>query len=122
MFNGAPVPRRGSFKAKVLEELDQRERSLRSTEMFIICSFLDDIAELLVMTLPYKQELRDLIQSTRRTQARKLMRQYDPELYQDRYLPEYDRLQQENSRREKEEALAKAEAEARDRDFVEKLT
>jgi len=51
----------------------------------------------------------------------KLLSVYEPELYQERYLPEFEREQQEISRREKAERIRQKEAEQKRHEFVKKI-
>lgn len=114
---GVVLPRRGSLKAKLLQELDFRDRNLRAHEFSTIALILQGIYAAIILgpDLPREQALKALNLMT------KSMEDYEAELFHDRYLPEYDRAQQEISRREKEEELRREEAAKKRREFVESM-
>lgn len=121
MAAGIPVPRRGSLQAKLLQELDFRERNLRSLEFHTLLFFLEEIFKVLTVMLPMTIEDRLAHQQEGLERMHKLLSVYEPELYQERYLPEFEREQQEISRREKAERIRQKEAEQKRHEFVKKI-
>ena len=117
MAAGVALPRRGSLKAKLLQELDFRERNLREHEFTSLMFMLQSIYA--ALTLGDRLSMKHIQQTL--ALMTKTIDDYDSELFQERYLPEYERQQQELSRREKEEQLRQERAEQARREFVEKM-
>lgn len=109
------------MQAELLQELDGRERNLRLLEVQSLHLFLEEIVYLLTHLLPVNSETLKNYQYTTRERFRLIMNAYEPELYQDRYLPEHQRKLQEDSRRKKEQELREAAEQARRVAFVENL-
>ena len=68
--------------------------------------------------LPTSAETRQKVKLDTHDDILKMLSRYEAEIYQDRYLPEYQRTVREVSRREKEEAEAKRR---RDMDALERV-
>ena len=91
----------------LLQEVDYRERNLRLAEMSIFTFAFERLLLLTADLIPYSdpktnQEVKKDIHKELST----LLGKYEAELYQEKYLPEYQRAQRELSRREKEKAEA----------------
>lgn len=109
------------MQAELLQELDGRERNLRLLEVQSLHLFLEEIVYLLTHLLPVNAETLQKYQSVTRERFQAIMAAYEPELYQDRYLPEHQRKVQEDSRRKKEQELRSIEEQNRRVDFVKNL-
>lgn len=121
MAAGVALPRRGSLQAKLLQELDFRERNLRLQEVRTLFMFLEELVFITSHILPYSPQQLQSYQEQTLKRFRRVVDAYEPELFQDRYLPEYARAEQEISRREREQELQALAEEKRRRDFVEGL-
>jgi hypothetical protein len=88
----------------MLQEVDYRERNLRFAEISIFALIAEHLIMLSADQLPTAPENRVKIKRSLHDEIGKMLGKYEAELYQDRYLPEYQRTMREISRREKEEA------------------
>jgi hypothetical protein len=104
----------------LLQEVDYRERYLRLTEVTLLVSMLQEILNVQMHQLPFKDEnaSREYRQPVYR-RIEKLLEAYEAELFQDRYLPEYQQYHREVSRREKE---AEAERRRKAAELMEKVS
>jgi pantothenate kinase-related protein Tda10 len=100
-----------------MQEVDYRERNLRFAEVSLFASLIENLLMLTVELIPNEAPRVLSIKKDIRSRIDKSMSQYEAELYQDRYLPEYQGQMRELSRREKEaeEAKRKRDQEALDR-------
>lgn len=98
----------------LLQEVDYRERNLRFSEMSLFAKMLERLLMLVAATLPGDKKSLEALQSSVAADVTKMMGSYEAELYQDRYLPEYQAHARELSRREKaaEEAKRRRDQEA----------
>jgi hypothetical protein len=98
---GVPLPRRGTFQDVLLQEVDYRERNLRLAEVSIFVAMFEQLLMLTAELLTTSDEKIIKLKQGIAQDANRLLEKYEAELYQERYLPEYQRLMREISRREK---------------------
>lgn len=99
-----PLPRRGTFQDVLLQEVDFRERNLRLAEVTLFVCLLEDMLLLMIEGLNIDPKYIPEAKLKASKRIGKLISKYEAELYQDRYLPEYQRAEREISRRERQEA------------------
>jgi tRNA uridine 5-carbamoylmethylation protein Kti12 len=104
---GVSLPRRGTFQDVLLQEVDYRERNLRLAEMSIFVAMFQQLLSLTAELIPTSDDRLKKLKAAIVEDSGRLLSRYEAELYQDRYLPEYQRLMREVSRREKAEAEEK---------------
>lgn len=90
-----------------MKEVDYRERNLRFAEMSIFVSMVEQLLLLTAELIPAADDKIIKLKSSLSETTGRMLNRYEAELYQDRYLPEYERLMREISRREKAEAEEK---------------
>lgn len=102
-----PLPRRGTFQDVLLQEVDYRERNLRFAEVSIFAAMMQNL--LLLTADMLHTDGKKIVEIKKRifSDTTKILDSYEAEIFQDRYLPEYQRHMRELSRREKAEAEAK---------------
>jgi hypothetical protein len=102
-----PLPRRGTFQDVLLQEVDYRERNLRFAEVSIFAAMRQNM--LLLTADMLHTDGKKIVEIKKKIFAdtTKILDSYEAEIFQDRYLPEYQRHMRELSRREKAEAEAK---------------
>ena len=107
------LPRAGSFQDAVLQEMIFRDQNLKYAEMSLTTRLFERMIFLLV------EMSTDAEQVVRRKQAihedvNLWLKLYEAELYQDRYMPEYQRAERERlrveSQRIAEQKVREAEA------------
>ena len=105
-----------------MQEVDYRERNLRLSEMAIFVYSMQRILGTLVevSNLPAAAKTKSL--DFFQKEAEKVLGHYEAELFQERYLPEYQRNQRNISRREKEEMLRKQQELEEQKKKVESLS
>lgn len=110
---GIALPRAGSFQDAVLQEMLFREQNLKYAEVSLTTRLFERMIFLLV------EMSTDAEKVVRRKNAihediNLWLKLYEAELYQDRYMPEYQRAERErarlNSQRQAEEKVREAEA------------
>lgn len=104
---GVALPRRGTFQDVLLQEVDYRERNLRFAEISMFTLLFEHVIMLGIEHLTADGKRIGEIKRSVGDEIAKMLARYEAELYQDRYLPEYQRVMRELSRREKEEAEEK---------------
>ena len=104
---GVPLPRRGTFQDVLLQEVDYRERNLRFAEVSIFVSLFQQLLFLTAELVPLADDKLNGLKQAISEDSGRLLARYEAELYQERYLPEYQRVMREISRREKIEAEEK---------------
>jgi hypothetical protein len=110
---GIALPRAGSFQDAVLQEMLFRDQNLKYAEVSLTTRLFERMIFLLV------ELTTDSEQIVRRKQAihddvNLWLKLYEAELFQDRYMPEYQREERERARlisqRQAEEKIREAEA------------
>lgn len=111
---GVPLPPPGSFRDAVMQETLYRERNLRYSEVVVFAVLLERIGHMLL-------DLRGPAETEEAYRARhaplhqtmdEMLKFYEAELFEDRYLPSYRQAEAEAERKKRQEAL---EAARRDR-------
>ena len=117
---GVALPPGGSFRDAVLQEVTHRERNLRYAEMVVSVRAQSQVAHLLI----------DLTDDTNRADRHKsltanmdaMLRAYETELYEDRYLPSFRRAEAERKRVAERARLEQEAREQQAKDRVTKLS
>lgn len=111
------LPRAGSFQDAVLQEMLFREQNLKYSEVTLFTRLIELLLGQLVelTTVPDKITQR---KGLLHEDINVWLRLYEAELYQDRYMPAYQRAERERTRRE---ALAEAERKMREQQALKKV-
>lgn len=111
--DGVSLPRAGSFQDAVLQEMLFRDQNLKYAEVSLTTRLFERMIFLLV------EMNTDAEQVVRRKKAihediNLWLKLYEAELYQDRYMPEYQRAERERTRlaslKQAEDKIREAEA------------
>jgi hypothetical protein len=86
----------------LLQEVDYRERNLRYSEVMLFTTLFEYLLMLTAELIPGDQKRQSAMKAQITSHVEKIIDKYEAELYQERYLPEYQRAMREISRREKE--------------------
>lgn len=100
------LPRAGSFQDAVLQEMMFREQNLKYAEVTLFTRLIELVLGRLV-ELTTKPEAINARQELFHEDINVWLRLYEAELYQDRYLPAYQRAERERIRQETLQAAEK---------------
>lgn len=104
---GVKLPRAGSFQDAVLQEMIFREQNLKYAEMSLTTRLFERMIFLLIETTTDTQDVVRRKQQVHED-INVWLKLYEAELYQDRYMPEYQREERERLRiQEQQEAERK---------------
>lgn len=120
--DGVKLPKAGSFQDAVLQEMIFREQNLKYAEVSLTTRLFERMIFLLVeMGTDAEQVVRR--KKTIHEDVNLWLKLYEAELYQDRYMPEYQREERERlrieSQKQAEQKIREAEALKRVASFSE---
>lgn len=95
----------------MLQEVDYRERNLRFAEVSIFAAMMQNLLLLTADLLNTDGKRVVEIKKKIFADTEKILNTYEAEIFQDRYMPEYQRHMRELSRREKAEEEARRQRE-----------
>lgn len=109
---GVALPRAGSFQDAVLQEMLFREQNLKYSEVTLSTRMMEQMLLMLVELTTQPEHIARRKNEIHRD-INLWLKTYEAELYQDRYLPEYQRAEREQRR-----AAAQQEEERKIRDAI----